>query len=65
MADAIQFIFDLIFQPGSSLKLIPVINVAIICLLIVLGCLAYAQIALIHIFIMATLAIGLLVSVNW
>jgi ER protein Pkr1 len=61
----IQVLVDLIFQPGSSLKLVPVINIAILALLVVLGCLAYARIALIHIVVLASLAIGLLLSVNW
>lgn len=60
-----QFLIDLILKPGSSLKLIPVINVSILLLLGVLISLTYSKIATIHLVVMATLALGLLASVNY
>lgn len=66
MADFAQFLVDLIFQPGSSLKLIPVINGALLGLVAVLALLMhYSSLATIHIVVMTTLATGLLLSVNW
>ena len=64
--DVAQFLIDLIFQPGSSLRLVPAINVTVL-LLIGLLILAgmYSEIAKIHFFIMSFLALGLLLSVNW
>lgn len=63
---AVEFLINLILQPGSSLKLIPVINLTVLCLLILLvGLLVYSSIAVIHIVMMATLSVGLLLSVNW
>lgn len=46
-------------------QLIPVINVTVLLLLCLMAALAYSKIATIHILIMSTLAVGLLVSVNW
>jgi hypothetical protein len=60
-----QVVIDLILTPGSSLKLVPVINVAILLLLVLMGLLLYSKIAVIHIVVMSTLAVGLLISVNW
>lgn len=60
-----QFLLDLIFQPGSSLKLVPVINISILCLLVVLCFTTYSKIAAIHIIVLSSLAVGLLISVNW
>jgi hypothetical protein len=65
MADFAQLLVDLIFQPGSSLKLVPVINVVVLLLLVLMGYLLYTKIAVIHIVVMSTLAVGLLLSVNW
>lgn len=65
MADFAQLLVDLIFQPGSSLKLVPVINVVVLLLLVLMGYLLYTKIAVIHIIVMSTLAVGLLLSVNW
>jgi hypothetical protein len=62
MAD---ILIDLIFTPGSSLKLVPVINVAVLLLLGLMAYLLQTEIAMIHIVIMSTLAVGLLLSVNW
>lgn len=61
-----EFVLDLILQPGSSLKLVPAINITVLLLLFLLaGLLYYSSIAIIHIFVMATLSAGLLLSVNW
>jgi hypothetical protein len=60
-----QFAVDLIFKPGSSLTLIPAINVTVVILLGVLIFLSYTKIATIHIVVMVFLSLGLLVSVNW
>jgi len=60
-----QFLVDLILKPGSSLKLIPVINVSIVLLLGVLISLTYSKIATIHLVVMGSLALGLLASVNY
>lgn len=63
----IQTLVDLILQPGSSLKLVPVINVSLLALLLVLLILSQynSQLASIHVIIMSSLAVGLLLSVNW
>lgn len=64
--DIVQFILDLIFQPGSSLWLVPAINVTVLLLigmLLVVG--LYSDIAKVHIIVMSTLAVGLFLSVNW
>eukprot|EP01031_Cornospumella_fuschlensis_P028126 gene28126-33963_t len=64
--DIVQFILDLIFQPGSSLWLVPAINVTVLLLigmLLVTG--FYTDVAKIHIIVMSSLAVGLLLSVNW
>lgn len=63
--DFSQFLIDLIFQPGSSLKLIPAINITVLCLLILMAFLLYSSIDVIHIVVMSTLSVGLLLSVNW
>jgi hypothetical protein len=65
MEGAAQFVFDLIFQPGSSLTLIPAINCVVVLLLGVLIFLTYTKIATIHLVVMGTLCLGLLASVNW
>jgi hypothetical protein len=58
-------LFDLIVKPGTSLQLVPVINVALLLLMVVLGALTYSKIATIHLVVMGLLALGLLASVNW
>ena len=58
-------VVDLIFQPGSSMKLVPAINVSVLCLLVVLLCAAHTKIAMIHLVVLSSLAVGLLISVNW
>lgn len=65
MADFAQFVVDLIFQPGSSLKLVPAINAVVLLLLVLMAYLLYTKVAVIHIVVMSTLAVGLLISVNW
>jgi hypothetical protein len=61
----VQFLIDLVMEPGASLKLLPVINVSIILLLIVLASSLWTSIDHIHIYAMTFLALGLLASVNW
>ena len=61
----IQYIIDLIFQPGASLKLVPAINVTVLALLVLMFYLAYSKIAVVHLIVLSTLAVGLLLSVNW
>ena len=61
----VDTIIDLIFKPGSSLRLIPVINVSILLLLGLLISLSYTQIATVHLVVMSLLALGLMASVNW
>lgn len=55
-----------LLKPGSSLTLIPLINIAILGLFGVLLYVAYGtDIDNIHVFVMGTLGVGLLLSVNW
>lgn len=64
--DVIQFLVDLIFQPGSSLWLVPAINVTVLVLIFTLLIVGfYSDVAKIHVIVMSTLALGLLLSVNW
>lgn len=65
MEAAFSVLVDLILTPGSSLKLVPAINLTVLLLLILMLCLLYSKIALVHIIVMSSLAVGLLVSVNW
>lgn len=61
-----QFLIDLILVPGSSLKLVPAINVSIILLFLVIVSIAvYIEIGAVHIFMLSFLSLGLLLSVNW
>jgi uncharacterized protein (DUF58 family) len=61
-----QFLIDLILVPGSSLKLVPAINVSIILLFLVIVSIAvYIEIGAIHIIMLSFLSLGLFVSVNW
>lgn len=60
------FVVDLLFQPGSSMRLVPVINVTVVLLLVVMVyVLSTSGIDGIHVAVMTTLAIGLICSVNW
>ena len=61
----VQFLIDLIVQPGASLKLVPVINISVILLLGLLCALSYTAIDTVHIVVMTVLSLGLLLSVNW
>lgn len=61
-----QFLIDLILVPGSSMKLVPVINVSLLLLFILIISIAvYVEIGAIHIFMLSFLSLGLFVSVNW
>jgi len=60
-----KFAIDLIMKPGASISLVPLINVSILSLFGVLFFLLSTKIDVIHIVVMATLALGLLISVNW
>lgn len=61
----LQNAIDLVLVPGSSLWLVPAINVCVVCLMLVICSLTYTKIATIHLVIMSVLALGLLLSVNW
>ncbi len=64
--DIVKLLIDLIFQPGSSLWLVPAINITILLLLVVLlVTLVYSDVAKIHIIVMSFLSVGLFLSVNW
>lgn len=66
MAGIAQTLIDLILVPGSSLRLVPVINVSLALLvlfIIVAG--MYLDIGTIHVVVLASLAFGLFLSVNW
>ena len=65
MAGFFNVLLDLILTPGSSLKLIPVINISILALILLLFLLSWSKIASIHLIILGSLALGLLLSVNW
>ena len=60
----LQTAVDLILIPGSSLWLVPAINVCVVCLMVVICSLSYTKIATIHLVVMSVLALGLLLSVN-
>jgi pseudouridine-5'-phosphate glycosidase len=63
---AAAFVVDLLFQPGSSMRLVPAINATVLILLVVMICvLSTSGIDGIHVGVMTTLAVGLLCSVNW
>eukprot|EP01038_Epipyxis_sp_PR26KG_P007868 gene7868-10678_t len=68
MNPIIEYVVDLIFKPGSSLKLVPAINITVLLILLLMAVLLYQStitIPSIHIIIMSSLAVGLLLSVNW
>ena len=59
-------VVDHLLRPGSSLTLIPMINISLLGLFIVLLYVAYeTEVAIIHVFVMSSLGVGLLLSVNW
>eukprot|EP00904_Undaria_pinnatifida_P002262 jgi/Undpi1/12036/HiC_scaffold_4.g01735.m1 len=56
---------DLIMKPGTSVQLVPVINVTLV---LIVGLLAYLAVngeQSIHVYIMGFLSVGLMASVNW
>lgn len=60
-----SWLVDLIMKPGTSVQLVPAINVALI---ILVGLLVYLVLngeSSIHVYIMGFLAVGLMASVNW
>ena len=59
-----EWAIDLIMTPGSSLKLVPAINISIILLLVVVISLLYNTIDKIHLVVLSFLSLGLLTSVN-
>ncbi|CAM9508965.1 unnamed protein product [Choristocarpus tenellus] len=65
MASSGSWLVDLIMQPGSSTRLVPMINITLVGLLLVLIGLAVTGQGSIHILIMGFLATGLMASVNW
>lgn len=58
-------ILDLVFTPGSSLKLVPAINVTLVSLLCLMLYMGDGYIPPFHLNVMAGLSICLLLSVNW
>jgi hypothetical protein len=59
-------LIDHLLKPGSSLTLIPIINISLLGLFGVLLYIAYqTDIDKIHVLVMGTLGVGLLLSVNW
>ena len=62
---SLQYVLDLILTPGSSMKLVPVINVSILSLLLVVLGLLWNTIDKIHLVVLTFLSLGLLISVNW
>lgn len=63
-----QFFIDLIFQEGSSLRLVPAINIAILALFLLLFVVVFGMnttVPSIHLVVLSSLALGLLLSVNW
>ena len=61
----LQSLIDLVLVPGSSLRLVPVINISVVCLLAAIWTLSYRKIATVHLVVMTLLSVGLLLSVNW
>jgi hypothetical protein len=61
----VETLIDLVMTPGASLKLVPAINVTLVLLLGVLVYLGQGSLDSHHLYTMAGLAIGLLLSVNW
>ncbi len=57
-------LWELLIEPGSSTRLVPLINVSLVLLLVAL-LVVYYYFQSVHIVIMGALAIGLLASVNW
>jgi hypothetical protein len=61
-----KWVFDLVFQPGSSLRLVPAINGSLFALLLLLAWAAwYKVIESVHLIVLSVLSIGLMASVSW
>jgi hypothetical protein len=61
-----RWIIDIIFQPGSSLRLVPAINGSLLALLLLLAWAAwYEVIPTVHLAVLAFLSVGLMASVSW
>ena len=56
---------DLIFKDGTSVQLVPAINVIVVLILVIMTSLLVSGYTSIHIYIMSGLSLGLLASVNW
>jgi len=66
MNNVATFFVDHLFQPGSSMKLVPAINATVAFLMVVMiYVLSASGIDGIHVAVMTALAVGLLCSVNW
>mmetsp|Transcript_25955 Transcript_25955/g.33565 ORF Transcript_25955/g.33565 Transcript_25955/m.33565 type:complete len:93 (+) Transcript_25955:80-358(+) len=65
MASFAEKLINNIITPGTAPQLVPIINVALICLLVMLGITAYTGYASIHLAVLGFLAIGLMISLNW
>jgi hypothetical protein len=61
----LQSLIDLVLVPGSSLRLVPLINLSVVCLLVAIWTLSYTKIATVHLVVMTVLSLGLLLSVNF
>lgn len=61
----LSFLLDLIVKPGTSLQLVPLINTALVSLLILMALLTFNKIHYGHLLAMSGLSLGLLASVNW
>ena len=61
----LSFLLDLIMKPGTSLQLVPLINVSLLCLLALMASLSLNKIHPGHLIAMSGLSLGLLASVNW
>ncbi len=57
-------LWELLIEPGSSTRLVPLINVSLILLVVVLVVIFF-YFPSVHFVILGALAVGLLASVNW
>ncbi len=57
-------LWEFFIQPGSSTRLVPLINVSLVLLVVVLVVVFYYYPS-VHFVVMGALAVGLLASVNW
>ena len=58
-------LFAHIMEPGSSLKLLPIIRLAALALIVVCSCMIYMDIGRIHMVVLIALSLGLMGSVQW